>query len=486
MKGTGVLRASLNVRLSKAASETNLSLNGMVDDLRELCRREGFREVALHVDDGVSGAVRDRPGLVRWLDDGRQGRADVLVAWHVDRMTREGLPVAAAILDVIEGTDPATGRPAHPPVRLMDYHGLDSRDGEAFRLRFVIQAEIARAARGRMADRSKRTAERLRRAGRWAGGSPPYGYRVVPHPDGAGKALDVDPAEAEVILEAANMVLAGHGPARVARWLNQQGHPSRRGSRWWRGTVTQVLTGHAVTGGVTIGGQPARDADGKMLFPFPAVLDLPTVLALRATLAPTGKHTPAGRAPTRLLSGLITCGTCGCRLNVYDKGAGAPVAYRCNSGASGVSCARQVTIAAERVEEFVSREFLTAFGRLPVTRESVTVVGAADMALLDDQITATLAELATNATADAFTRLQGLQAARAEKERVPRETIIERVPTGLTTAEEWERRDIEGRREMLTGAIAVLAVNRGRPTGRRYFDPSRVTLQWAEGEHDPE
>lgn len=83
-------RVSLYLRLSVKAGETNASLEGMIKELRELCAREGLREVALHVDNGLSGGFRDRAEFQAWLSDARQQRADVLATFHVDRLTREG------------------------------------------------------------------------------------------------------------------------------------------------------------------------------------------------------------------------------------------------------------------------------------------------------------------------------------------------------------------------------------------------------------
>ncbi|GAB1688457.1 recombinase family protein [Krasilnikovia sp. M28-CT-15] len=480
------MRASLNVRLSKAAGSTNMSRDGMIADLRALCAREGFEEIALHVDDGYTGSLRDRPGFQAWLADAREGRADVLIAWHVDRMTREGLNVAAALLDVVEGKDPATGKIVSPPVRLMDTKGLDSADGEAFRMLFVIRAEIARAERERMRDRTRSAVDRLRRAGRWPGGAPPYGYRVVPAANGVGKTLAVEPTEAAVVQEAAHMILAGHSLGRVTRWLNERGHKPRFSNTWRRVSLTQMLTGDALTGAVSIGGKVLRDDTGKRFTPFPEVLDLPTVLALRKALAPKAAAGPRGRAPARLLSGIITCGSCGARLYVATPGRDRGIVYRCNARGQGQLCSRSVHIDAPRVEEFVAGEFLASFAHVPMTVERVTVTGDGDLAEIDDRISAALADMAMAATPEAFAQLQELQAERARIEAAPRRTVVERVPTGLTLGQEWDRRGTEGRRELLTDAVGVLAANPGRPTGRQGFDSSRVLLRWAEGDPDLE
>jgi site-specific DNA recombinase len=222
----GPPRASLYVRLSRAATDANLSRDGMLDDLHKLADRQGFAVMAEHTDDGISGAVRDRPAFAAWLDDAREGRADVLIAWHVDRMTREGLPVAALLLDVVEGRD-RDGKPAHTPVRLMDHHGLDSARGESFRLEFVIKAEIARAERERMKARGVARAERLARAGRRHGGPTCFGYVAVAAPDGKGKVLAINEPEAAAVRRAAEMILEGRTPGHVARWLTAEGYLPR-------------------------------------------------------------------------------------------------------------------------------------------------------------------------------------------------------------------------------------------------------------------
>ncbi|GAB1640697.1 hypothetical protein KRMM14A1259_11200 [Krasilnikovia sp. MM14-A1259] len=54
------MRASLNVRRSKAVGSTNMSRDGMIADLRALCAREGFVEIVLRVDDGYAGSLRWR------------------------------------------------------------------------------------------------------------------------------------------------------------------------------------------------------------------------------------------------------------------------------------------------------------------------------------------------------------------------------------------------------------------------------------------
>jgi site-specific DNA recombinase len=477
-------RASLNVRLSKAAGAANVSKEGMIKDLRDLCRAEGFQEVALHVDDGVSGSVRDRPGLVAWLDDAREGRADVLVAWHVDRMSREGLPVAAAILDVVEGKDPLTGKPSHAAVRLMDVKGLDSNDGEGFRFRFVMQAELARAERERMRDRARAKDRRLRLAGRWTGGPVPHGYQPQAIPTG-GWTLALNDDEAAALREAAGRLLAGDRLWEVTRWMNAHGTPPRRAKAWGVNTLRRTLTSEHLLGRVVVDGTVQRDEEGHALTKFPAVLDLATALAVRGVLKSTPPEKPRGRHPVRLLARVVTCATCGALLTI-TRGTNMPPTYRCPSRMYGkAECAHPITVAAEPLEKWVEGEYLAGAGRLARLQRVVTVTDTTRLAEVEDALAATLAKLGQAATPETFARLQALQKERDELAAIPKTSRIDWVPTGETQAQFWARSGTDDRRALLTEAIEVLEVGPGRG-GRKGLDPARVNLIWREGDHDPD
>lgn len=466
-------RASLYVRLSKAAGDENTSKEGMTADLRALCTREGFEEVALHVDDGKTGAVRDRPEFIAWLADAREGRTDVLVAWHVDRMTREGLNVAATLLDVVEGKDPTTGRVVSAPIRLMDAKGLDSRDGTAFRFQFVIAAEIARAERERMRDRQRAKDERLRKAGRWPGGPAPYGYQIVPNPKGPGKALAVDLKAADVVQEAARRVLAEEPLGRVVRDLNSRGVLSKQGKAWSRVTLRQVLTGDAVLGRMILHGEVMRDAEGAAVQVWEPILTLAQSKALRQSLAPAPDPAKRTRPGARLLSGLIVCHSCGKPLQVARRTDGT-VAYRCQTQSDGGVCPAQVVVAAPPIEDWAEGFYLRRFGRIEETERRAIASEDEDVSALDDAIGATLASLAKSATPELFARLQDLQARRAEAEkRAPVGPQIVEVPTGRTKAQEWAAQDAEGRRAMLRRDLGPLVLGPGR-RGPRGFDPARL------------
>lgn len=470
-------RASLYVRLSKQADDSNVSLDGMIADMRALCSRLGFEEVALHVDDGKTGGRRDRDEFKAWLDDARRGYAEVLVNPNTDRLTREGLNVAASILDVVEGKDPATGRPAHKPVRLVDTAGLDSEHGEAFRFRFVIQAEVARGERERMRDRSRSKNRRLIHQGRWPGGEVPFGYRTADNPDGPGKVLAIAPDEAQAILEAADQVLAGDPLGRVVRRWNHAQVKPRRAERWTRVTVRQVLCGDAILGRVTYQGKLVRNDDGTPFTPFPAIITPAMSERLRQLLAvKTPDARKGGRLPSRLLSRFLTCHDCRAYLQVVRRKDGY-VAYRCQTRADGGICERPVVVGALLIEDYVSRLYLGTVGHLPMMRERVILDGVDELADVEAQIKDLVGEIAQSATPELVAQLQKLQARRDELAAIEPEQHIELVPTGRTIAEHWDAVMVDDRRDLLHDAFEELILHPGR-RGPRTFDPARLTVVW--------
>jgi len=455
----------------------------MLDDLRKLAGRNGFVVVTEHTDDGISGAVRDRPQFTAWLDDAREGRAEVLMAWHVDRMTREGLPVAALLLDVVEGRD-RDGKPAHAPVRLMDAHGLDSARGESFRLEFVIKAEIARAERERMKARGVARAERLARAGRWHGGPTCFGYVAVDAPDGKGKVLAINEPEAAAVRRAAEMILDGRTPGDVARWLTAEGFlPRLAGKRkrkhdappqWSRRAVIRLLTGDGVLGRITHRGAPMRDGDGNAFAPFPRILDLGTARSVRAALSPKreGPRNAGGALPSRLLSGLIICHSCRRPLLASNKAN----KYRCASRGLGFTCAEPVCVSAARADKTVEAALLAKSGSSRLYERRVLAADDGVLAAVEDRHAAVLAQLGHAPTAELFATLQELTGQREELAARPRTTTIVLADTGLNVAEEWAQLDLAGRRELLGNRLESLVLLGAH--GRTTFDPARLAITW--------
>jgi site-specific DNA recombinase len=490
--------ASILLRLSKQAGDTNLSLAGMEQDCRDLCTRLGLDVYAVRVDDGISGAVRDRPAFRSWLDDGRTGAVDALVSWSGDRLTREGVNAAALVLDVIEGKDPDTGALVRSPIRFLSADdGLDSSgDPTAFRFSFVIKAEVARAERERIVARNRANQRRLRaEVGRFRGGERPYGYATAPR-EGGGLTLVLDPDESAIVRDLAARVLAGESLYSLARSLTAQGVPTRRGGPWRIQTLQSVLTGPHTLGQVRHRGQVLRDENGLPLRFFEPILDDDKHAALCAVIRPpsTKRHvtdtpTPARRTAgrsakvTRLLSNLVESECCGGVMYAIKPSPAKPRAlYRQPHGGTAAECRRQVSVNAEPLDEHVEREFLRRFGRFAEVRPVHAADERADLAAVEREIQSIALALAEpGADLPTLTgQLASLHERRATLAARPDSGAPRMEPTGRTIGQAWAEGTVQTRNALLalflTGPIAVAPVGHARSV--KTLDLSRVAIPW--------
>ncbi|WP_405095426.1 recombinase family protein [Micromonospora sp. NBC_01412] len=505
MTGRSALRASLYVRLSKAADERNLSKQGMVDDLRRLCAAHGFAEVALRIDDGSSGGIRNRPAFREWLADATEGNADVLVAWHVDRLSREGLNVAATILDVIEGKDPETGRVVRPPVRLIGYDDrLDSADGEGFRLNFLVRAEIARAELQRMKSRSQARVRRLRKEKRSIGGLTPYGYQRAPR---GPLELEHDPVSAPILREVVRRVIDGASIASLAKDLNARevlsprdhaalrdtGEPRKDRDTgeplppqlWTDMTIRRMLTNPVLLGCLTEDRRVVCDNNGKPVLRGEPLTSKDEWGALQDVI--NGAKKPKTRkAPDALLSGEVNCPECGSILHyhyaVKPERKQEYKYYRCSGRTRKGNGCKAGAVRAEQLEKAVETIFVATIGDLDVMKK--TYVPGDDTATSLAEVEERLSELREDRKAGLYRGEQGtaefremyasLERQREELEAMPsRPEGWKYIPTGRTYRQLWDSADVAGKRELIRGGdlkIFAASTLEGSPKAFRAYD----------------
>ncbi|MED7928817.1 recombinase family protein [Nonomuraea sp. LP-02] len=198
--------------------------------------------------------------------------------------------------------------------------------------------------------------------GRFLGGRPPYGYRLVdagPHPNRAhahwGRRLhrlDPDPATAPHVRWMFAQRLAGVSVARIARMLNERGvpcpsdvdrerNPHRSGHAWTLRTVAAILsnpryTGHqvwnrrnsSVTDPAARGWNASQEWAISTKRSHPALVSDDDFVAAQAVRA--ARPTQDGGPRVYLLAGLLKCGFCGRRLDSHWAN-GRP-GYRCRHG----------------------------------------------------------------------------------------------------------------------------------------------------------
>jgi site-specific DNA recombinase len=360
----GTQRALIYTRLSRAdvLPDGTLDAEAVARQeraCRRYCKQRGWRVVDVVADNDVSAsryARKTRPGWDRALAAMEAGEAEVVVATHLDRLTRRPRDVED-LIDIAERTGAAFAT-------LEGSLDLSTDDGRAMaRVGVAFAAHYSDATSRRM--RSQRKDRALR-------GDP---VRTV---DGFGWRDGIPVAdEAQAIRDAAQTIIGGGTLATVAREWNARGLKRRRTESPWRASeVRVVLLNPRHAGLVVYRGEVVGEADG------PTILDRITWDELNAVMNDPGRK--RGPRRRRGFSGVMRCGLCGGVMRATTLGAPNRRA-RYWSCQPDVGCGR-VSVQAEPVEQVVTDAMMTAADTgLPHTPEAVDPEVAAELRTLDSE-----------------------------------------------------------------------------------------------------
>jgi DNA invertase Pin-like site-specific DNA recombinase len=476
-------RAVAYVRLS-SSDDDSASLSTQRRDLYAVAERRNWTFVRVFEDDGISG-TKSRVNADAALAMIRDGEADVLAVWKFDRWSRRGLSAVADLLEVLDVREKA----GNPATFYADSDGLSS-DQQGWRIIASVLSEVAKMESDNTKARVRAGIASRRAEDKWTGGAAiPFGYASQPHQSGRGRVLAPREDEAATVREVAARVLDGESTTAIARDLTSRGVATsksdyRRGKgtdrgRWTASTIASLMTSDLLLGRVRQGGDVLRGDDGMPRSVWPPLLDVGTVEALRVRLRP-GR--PAQRRRTaRLLSGIARCA--GCRRPLYVTTSGGKAIYKCAAAWNGGGCTENPSINADRLEEYVSAEFVASWGRM---RERVPVVHAEDPAASELAEVDTALQEVTSAMlrddADVSRlagQVQALKARRAALRATPAQTRVEYHLTGRTLAESWSGADVDARRDLLVQPIDAVWI-----TGRAGSSAvaARVTITEHGGE----
>jgi DNA invertase Pin-like site-specific DNA recombinase len=451
---SGGARVLGRLRLSIARDEST-SIERQREAITAWAEAGGHQIVGWAEDSDVSGSVDpfETPRLGDWLNN-RADQFDVICAWKLDRISRNSIKLNKlfgwcldhdkTVVSTSEGIDLGT-----PVGRLI-----------ANVIAFLAEGELEAIRERTISSRRK-----LRETARWAGGRPPYGYRVVESPNG-GKVLEIDPEAHAVVRRIVDALLDEVPLARIADNLNREGilapaehyralvgKPNVGTGVWKPGPIRKMLLAPTLMGYAHLGGVAVRDDQGdQVLMAEPLVTDDEREL-IRAELARTEKGNYQ-RLKTAPLVGVLFCWFCEAAMSSSvskNKRVGRDYRYyRCHTN-------KCCYVPAETAEEAVERELLSTLGEEQVT-ERVWVPGNSSEAELRaavaafDELSATAGVMTSRTAKDRLQRqLSALDARIAKLEAMPaHEGRYEYRPTGETYREAWEKdADPEARRDLL-------------------------------------
>ncbi|MEJ7796494.1 MAG: recombinase family protein [Nocardioides sp.] len=280
------LRVAVYARISLDRVGSGLGVERQLEDCRQLARERGWEVVAVFSDNDVSAfSGKVRPGYRELLEFIRAEQADVVLAWHVDRLHRSPVELEEYI-GVSDATSTIT-----VTVRAGDLD-LSTAAGR------MVARMLGAAARHESEQKSERIRRKRRQEAESGQAHGPLGY-------GYDEAQAVVEAEAAVVREVATRILDGDTLYGIASELNVRGVLTPGAGRWYHHQVRRLvmpegaddplssLAGALLEG---VGGSEALDAvvDGVDLVTADPSIQAQSRMALASALG-SGSPLAAGQ-----------------------------------------------------------------------------------------------------------------------------------------------------------------------------------------------
>jgi DNA invertase Pin-like site-specific DNA recombinase len=456
--------------------------------------QRGWKVVHVATDTNVSGASRleDRPGMrevLSWLP-----RVDYVLASKLDRYARSVLEFQR-LLDAAKSTR----------TTIITADGVVSPENASIIIN--VLAAFAEYERDMIKSRITDSKKHFRSRGNHLGGLAPYGYAVSGPVNN--KRWVIDESAASVLRDCADKLI-NHGATLVGltRELNERGilppadHARQRDGRklrnqhWHTTTLRDVLYTPALRGWLVqampdekrsaLNNQPVLDAEGKPISAGPEILNGETWSAVRAILDGKAKGRGSERIGKTLLLHVARCSECAGPLYKQRRSVKGKdySPYVCRLGVGKLGTHKPNVITARLLDELVTGDFLKRFGSFEVMRwaepDGSAVLQLSEVTGQIERLAGNLGQLDPNGTAARVVIGQLTALERRQAELVTEADHAEGrwVTTGRTIADEWEQRDDEGRRALLTDLGARVVIRPVTPGAPRRFDSQRVTVTY--------
>jgi site-specific DNA recombinase len=374
-------RAAIYARFSSDL-QSDRSIEDQFALCRDVCAREGMRVVSTYEDRAISGsAAINRPGFQDIMRAAAAGLFDVIVVEDMDRIFRDQADY-------------------HNARRSLDHLGIEihTATGKVGKIDGALRALMGELFIENLALHTRRGLEGVIRDGRHAGGRA-FGYRAIPGKPGE---LEIVEAEAEIVRKIFVDYVAGKTPRAIARALNERNVRPARGKLWNASTINgnvsrgggillnDLYAGRIVWNKVRMVKDPAT---GKRLSrpnskdqykiaeaPHLRIVDDATYKAAQARKVErrhdaTPESAQKARAPKRVFSGLIKCGSCGggmASIGADRKG----LRIQCSAHRESGSCNNGRRVYLDDVEAIVLKGLRHHLEHPEVIAEYVTVYNA--------------------------------------------------------------------------------------------------------------
>lgn len=220
------LRVAAYARVSTDSDEQLVSLKAQREHYENYIKSNPEWEFAgLYYDEGISGTkMEKRPELLRMIRDCENDRIDFIITKSISRFARNTTDCLELVRQLM----------AIGIFIFFEKENLNTGDMES-ELMLSILSGFAAEESASISQNTTWSINKRFQNGNYIIGSPPYGYA---NENGE---MIIIPEEAEVVKRIFSECLSGKGGSVIAKGLNRDKIPARRGNHWSSGTVVDML-----------------------------------------------------------------------------------------------------------------------------------------------------------------------------------------------------------------------------------------------------
>ena len=328
-------RAAIYCRISDDREGLGMGVKRQQEDCEAILKREGWELVDLYIDNDISAySGKKRPSYERMLEDVKNGRIDVIVTWHSDRLHRQPKELEEFIT-ICESTKVQV---SSVQAGYLDF----STPGGRVNARII--GGMARYESEIKSERIKRKAKQSALEGKpWGRSQRPFGFEE--------DYLTVRESEAVIIREMADRYLAGESMNSLARSLSERGIRTSTGSVFGHQQLRRILVSPRWSGRREHLGEIVADAI------WPAIIEPEKQDLIRKILLDPARTNDKKARRYLLSGGLIICGVCKQTMISHPKEDVRRYICRKDQITNGKACGK-IYIKADWVEELISEGIL--------------------------------------------------------------------------------------------------------------------------------
>jgi len=334
-------RAVIYARVSTERQREKHTIDSQLSVLPEILKQKGFiQTLEPYIDDGISGeTIDERPGIISLLEDAEQRLFDAVFVVDIDRLTRARKSIDWEIIkeSFVKGKVIVI-----TPGQEFNFEDEDQE------LMSDIFSRISAHEKKKIMRRMLRGKKEKAKQGKFFGGKAPYGYSY----DEETKEYEIVEEESKVVKLIFDLYLQGFGVKQIPEQLDKlsiptpslaKGYKTKTNStnKWVSSTITKILKNKAYAGefirwvnkrserkSMTI-----RPDDEWIVTDIPQIISIETFEHTQETLKNRRVLSKRNSKRQYLLSGLIHCETCDCKMvGECSRGSKELLYYVCHNG----------------------------------------------------------------------------------------------------------------------------------------------------------